>query len=65
MIRFTSILVVSPLADGKTWVLMREFGYLVGLGGNATVIHDWLYWEQQRARGAADAILMEGMVPLG
>jgi four helix bundle suffix protein len=23
--RFTSILLVSPLADGKTWVLMRTF----------------------------------------
>ena len=30
MSRFTSILLVSPLADGQTWVLMREFGYGVG-----------------------------------
>lgn len=27
MSRFTHILVVSPLADGNTWALMREFGY--------------------------------------
>ena len=31
MSRFTSILLVSSLDDGKTWVLMREFGY--GFGG--------------------------------
>lgn len=98
MSRFTSILLVSPLADGKTWVLMREFGYGVGIErstdqiilpvgfetdfasiprlfwailpkwgkyGNAAVIHDWLYWEQQRPRAAADAVLLEGMVVLG
>jgi hypothetical protein len=98
MSRFTSILLVSPLADGKTWVLMREFGYDVGtegsndrinvpLGfqtdfasiprpfwsilpkwgkyGNAAVIHDWLYWSQDRARRAADGVLLEGMVVLG
>lgn len=34
MSRFTSILLVSPLADGKTWVLMREFGYDVGAAGS-------------------------------
>jgi hypothetical protein len=96
--RFTSILLVSPLADGQTWVLMREFGYDVGAEGsqdqitvpvgfetdfasvprpfwailpkwgkygNAAVIHDWLYWEQGRARPAADAVLLEGMAVLG
>jgi hypothetical protein len=96
--RFTSILLVSPLADGQTWVLMREFGYDVGAEGsqdqitvpvgfetdfasvprpfwailpkwgkygNAAVIHDWLYWEQGRARPTADAILLEGMAVLG
>jgi hypothetical protein len=26
---FTSILLVSPLADGNTWVLMRDFGFSV------------------------------------
>jgi hypothetical protein len=34
MSRFTSILLVSPLADGNTWVLMREFGYDVGAEGS-------------------------------
>jgi hypothetical protein len=34
MSRFTSILLVSPLADGKTWVLMRTFGYDVGAEGS-------------------------------
>jgi hypothetical protein len=97
MSRFTSILLVSPLADGDTWVLMRAFGYDVGaedsgdqvnvpIGfqtdfasiprpfwiilpkwgryGNAAVIHDWLYWSQERPRPAADAILLEAMTVL-
>jgi len=33
--RFTDILLVSPLADGKTWVIMRDFGYEVGAAGSA------------------------------
>jgi Protein of unknown function (DUF1353) len=33
--RFTAILLVSPLADGKTWVVMRPFGYDVGAEGSA------------------------------
>lgn len=98
MSRFSSVLLVSPLADGKTWVLMREFGYDVGMEGsadqidvpvgfetdfasiprlfwivlpkwgkygNAAVIHDWLYWHQQRSRQASDAILLEAMGVLG
>jgi hypothetical protein len=98
MSRFTDALVVSPLADGKTWVILRDFGYDVGaedsgdhigvaIGfqtdfatiprpfwvilpkwgryGNATVIHDWLYWTQTRPRGEADAILLEAMAVLG
>jgi hypothetical protein len=32
--RFTAILLVSPLADGKTWVVMRPFGYDVGAEGS-------------------------------
>jgi hypothetical protein len=97
MSRFTSILLVSPLADGNTWVLMRAFGYDVGAEGsgdqvdvpvgfqtdfasiprplwvilpkwgkygNAAVIHDWLYWTQERPRPAADAILLEAMAVL-
>jgi hypothetical protein len=27
MSRFTKVLVVSPLSDGRTWVLREEFGY--------------------------------------
>jgi hypothetical protein len=94
MSQFTEALVVTPLADGKTWVILREFGYDVGeqdsgdhiavaIGfqtdfatiprifwvvlprwgryGNATVIHDWLYWTQTRTRKVADDILLEGM----
>ena len=30
MSRFTEILVVSPLADGRTWVTRQEFGYDIG-----------------------------------
>jgi hypothetical protein len=98
MSRFTSVLLVSPLADGKTWVLMRDFGYDVGregsadridvsIGfktdfasiprllwsvlpkwgkyGNAAVVHDWLYWRQERTRKAADDVLFEAMGVLG
>jgi len=31
---FTSPLLVSPLSDGRTWVLMRVFGYDVGTEGS-------------------------------
>ena len=98
MSQFTDALVVSPLADGKTWVIVRDFGYDVGaensgdhIGvaicfqtdfasiprpfwailpkwgryGNATVVHDWLYWTQTRPRREADAILLEAMAVLG
>ncbi len=94
MSRFTRALVVSPLADGKTWVLVEPFAYDVGeLGsgdtievrrgfmtdfasiprlfwialpkwgkyGNAAVIHDWLYFSQERSREEADRILLEAM----
>jgi hypothetical protein len=96
--QFTDVLVVSPLADGKTWVIVRHFGYDVGaensgdrigvaIGfktdfatvprpfwivlpkwgryGNATVIHDWLYWTQTRPRREADVIFLEAMGVLG
>jgi len=96
--RFTDALVVTPLADGRTWVILREFGYDVGAEGsgdritvrvgfqtdfasiprlfwavlprwgrygNAAVVHDWLYWTQERPRAAADAIFHEGMGVLG
>jgi len=96
--RFTDILLVSPLADGTTWVIMRDFGYEVGAEGsgdridvaigfqtdfatvprplwivlpkwgrygNAAVIHDWLYWKQDRPRPAVDGIFFEAMGVLG
>jgi hypothetical protein len=94
MSRFTDALVVTPLADGNTWIILRDFGYDVGkegsgdhidvaIGfqtdfatiprlfwalfprwgryGNASVIHDWLYWAQTRRRREADAIFLEAM----
>jgi len=30
MSKFTDILTVSPLADGRTWVTRKEFGYDIG-----------------------------------
>ena len=38
MSEFTDILLVSPLADGKTWVIQKEFTYHVGeLGSDNTI----------------------------
>jgi hypothetical protein len=35
MSRFTEILTVSPLTDGKTWIIRKKFGYDIGReGGN-------------------------------
>ena len=34
MSRFTEVLVVSPLVDGKTWVIRRPFGYEAGSVGS-------------------------------
>ncbi len=39
MSRFTEPLVVTPLPDGKTWVLLSEFGYEVGEEGSGDVIN--------------------------
>jgi hypothetical protein len=94
MSRFTEELLVSPLPDGRTWVIRRDFGYDVeeegsgntinvpigfktdfasvprllwsiiprwGKYGNAAVIHDFLYWEQDRAREESDRIFLEAM----
>ena len=94
---FTEALVVSPLSDGRTWVILRPFSYDVGSVdsddtvrvstgfmtdfasiprlfwfflpcwgkyGNAAVIHDWLYWVQERSRHEADSIMLEGMTVL-
>jgi hypothetical protein len=38
MSRFTRILTVSPLADGRTWYLKEEFGYDVGSEGSGDSI---------------------------
>ena len=38
MSRFTEILTVSPLADGKTWVIRRDFGYDIGEEGSGNTI---------------------------
>ncbi len=38
MSRFTDALIVSPLADGKTWVLVQPFGYEVGDIGSEDVV---------------------------
>ncbi len=98
MSRFTALLTVSPLSDGKSWWLRTPFGYDVGnegsentvevpIGfvtdfasvprpfwsilpkwgryGSAAVVHDYLYWKQDRPRAEADAIFLEGMQILG
>lgn len=38
MSRFTEVLLVSPLADGRTWVTRKEFGYDVGEEGSGDSI---------------------------
>jgi hypothetical protein len=38
MSRFTEVLLVSPLADGKTWVTRKEFGYDIGEEGSGNTI---------------------------
>ncbi len=102
MSEFTKILKVSPLGDGKNWILLEEFKYyddkvkgnaneyywvevepkfmtdfasvppifrsLVskwGKHGNATVLHDYLYWTQQCTRKEADKIFKEAMEVFG
>jgi hypothetical protein len=39
MSKFTEILTVSPLADGKTWVTRKEFGYDIGKEGSGNTIN--------------------------
>lgn len=98
MSRFTRALLVSPKADGKSWILRAPFSYAVGSEdsgdvieveegfvtdftsvprifwaviprwgtyGNAAVVHDWLYWTQERPRAEADAVMLEAMNVLG
>ena len=38
MSRFTEVLIVSPLSDGKTWVIRRPFGYDIGVEGSGNRI---------------------------
>lgn len=38
MSRFTNVLIVSPLADGKSWLLHDPFGYAVGSENSDDVI---------------------------
>ena len=38
MSRFTEPLVVTPLPDGRTWILLCDFGYEVGQEGSNDVI---------------------------
>jgi hypothetical protein len=56
MSRFTSILLVSPLADGRTWVLMREFGSDVGAEGSQDQIGE-CYWVQLESREAYSSVI--------
>ena len=102
MSEFTKILKVSPLGDGKNWILLEEFRFyddqvkgntnkyywvvvepkfmtdfasvppifrsLIskwGKHGNATVLHDYLYWTQQCTRKEADKIFKEAMEVFG
>ena len=39
MSRFTESLVVTPLPDGKTWIILYDFGYEVGEEGSGEVIN--------------------------
>jgi hypothetical protein len=34
MSKFTKILTVSPLPDGRTWIIRKEFGYDIGSEGS-------------------------------
>ncbi len=38
MSRFTELLVVSPLSDGRNWVIRKDFGYAVGSEDSKEVI---------------------------
>lgn len=97
MSSFTSVLTVSPYADGRTWYLRARLQYDVGAEGsgdsivvppgfttdfasvprvfwmllprwgrygNATVVHDFLYYAQDRSRAQADRVLLEAMAVL-
>ncbi|HEY96556.1 MAG TPA: DUF1353 domain-containing protein [Dehalococcoidia bacterium] len=38
MSRFTEVLTVSPLSDGRTWVTRKDFGYDIGEEGSGNTI---------------------------
>jgi hypothetical protein len=38
MSRFTEPLVVTPLPDGKTWIILNDFGYEIGEEGSGNTI---------------------------
>ena len=39
MSRYTEPLVVTPLPDGKTWIILSDFGYETGKGGSGNIIN--------------------------
>ena len=39
MSRFTEPLVVTPLPDGKTWIILNDFGYEIGEEGSGNIIN--------------------------
>ena len=39
MSRFTESLVVTPLPDGRTWIILYDFGYEIGDEGSGDVIN--------------------------
>lgn len=57
MSRFTDALLVSPLADGKTWVVMRPFGYEVGTEGTGDIPRAlWIFLPKWGTYGNATVI---------
>lgn len=38
MSRFTDSLIVSPLSDGRTWIILRPFGFDVGKEGSGDTV---------------------------
>lgn len=57
MSRFTDALLVSPLADGKTWVVRRPFGYEVGTEGSGDIPRAlWIFLPKWGTYGNATVI---------
>ena len=40
MSQFTESLVVTPLPDGKTWIILNDFGYEIGEEGSGDIIRE-------------------------